>query len=118
MAITGALLLSGCSKDVTNSSSSQEQSVATSEESKEAVSEEQDNTPENTQETEVEKTWKSAVENLPEDFIFGMDASSVLVEEKSGVKYYGFDGQEQDVFKTFSEAGINYIRLRDRKSVV
>lgn len=112
MAITGALLLSGCSKDVTNSSSSQEQSVATSEESKEAVSEEQDNTPENTQETEVEKTWKSAVENLPEDFIFGMDASSVLVEEKSGVKYYGFDGQEQDVFKTFSEAGINYIRLR------
>ena len=112
IAITGALLLSGCSKDVTNNSSSQEHSVATSEESKEAVSEEQDNTPENTQETEVEKTWKSAVENLPEDFIFGMDASSVLVEEKSGVKYYGFDGQEQDVFKTFSEAGINYIRLR------
>lgn len=112
IAITGALLLSGCSKDVTNNSSSQEHSVATSEESKEAVSEEQDNTPENTQETEVEKTWKSAVENLPEDFIFGMDASSVLVEEKSGVKYYGFDGEEQDVFKTFSEAGINYIRLR------
>lgn len=57
-------------------------------------------------------TWKSAIEDLPEDFIFGMDASSVLVEEKSGVKYYGFDGQEQDVFKTLSEAGINYIRLR------
>ena len=59
-----------------------------------------------------EETWKTPVENLPDDFIFGMDASSVLAEENSGVRYYGFDGKEQDVFKTFSEAGINYIRLR------
>ena len=52
------------------------------------------------------------VENLPEDFILGMDASSVLVEEASGVKYYNFDGQEQDVFQTLAESGINYIRVR------
>lgn len=41
-----------------------------------------------------------------------MDASSVLVLENSGVKYYNFDGEEQDVFMTLSEAGVNYIRLR------
>ena len=41
-----------------------------------------------------------------------MDASAVLVLENSGVKYYNFDGEEQDVFKTLSEAGVNYIRLR------
>jgi arabinogalactan endo-1,4-beta-galactosidase len=41
-----------------------------------------------------------------------MDASSVLVEENSGVKYYNFDGEEQDVFQTLAEAGVNYIRLR------
>ena len=52
------------------------------------------------------------IENLPEDFICGMDASSVLVEENSGVRYYDFDGKEADVFKTLSEAGVNYIRLR------
>ena len=52
------------------------------------------------------------VENLPEDFIMGMDASSVLAQEASGVKYYNFDGQEQDVFKTLAENGINYIRVR------
>lgn len=52
------------------------------------------------------------VNNLPDDFIFGMDASSVLSEEASGVKYYGFDGQEQDVFKTLAESGVNYIRVR------
>lgn len=52
------------------------------------------------------------VENLPDDFIMGMDASSVLVEEASGVKYYDFEGNEQDVFKTLAESGINYIRVR------
>lgn len=52
------------------------------------------------------------VENLSEDFIMGMDASSVLAEEASGVKYYNFDGEEQDVFKTLAQAGVNYIRVR------
>ena len=52
------------------------------------------------------------IDNLPEDFIFGMDASSALAEEASGVKYYNFQGQEQDVFQTLAESGINYIRVR------
>ncbi|MBQ6646468.1 MAG: glycosyl hydrolase 53 family protein, partial [Clostridia bacterium] len=52
------------------------------------------------------------VSNLPEDFIFGMDASCVPSLENSGVKYYGFDGQEQDVFKTLSESGVTHIRVR------
>ena len=52
------------------------------------------------------------VENLSEDFIMGMDASCVPALEASGVKYYNFDGQEQDVFKTLAEAGVNYIRVR------
>ena len=52
------------------------------------------------------------VENLPEDFIMGMDASSVLSEEASGVKYYNYNGEEQDVFQTLAEAGVNYIRVR------
>lgn len=64
-------------------------------------------------EDDAEKvTWKSPIANLSEDFIFGMDASSLLVEENSGVKYYNEDGEEQDPLLTFSEAGINYIRLR------
>ena len=52
------------------------------------------------------------VENLSDDFIMGMDASSVPSLEASGVKYYNYDGQEQDVFKTLAENGINYIRVR------
>ncbi len=52
------------------------------------------------------------VENISDDFIRGMDASSVLVEEKSGVTYYGYDGKEQDVFMTMAQSGVNYIRLR------
>ena len=52
------------------------------------------------------------VENLPEDFIFGMDVSSVLAEEASGVKYYDFDGSETDLFRLLADNGINYIRVR------
>ena len=52
------------------------------------------------------------VDDLPDDFIMGMDASSVIAEEASGVKYYNFHGQEQDVFQTLAESGINYIRVR------
>ena len=52
------------------------------------------------------------VENLPEDFIFGMDISSVLAEEKSGVKYYDFDGKEEDLFRILADNGINTIRVR------
>ena len=52
------------------------------------------------------------VEGLPEDFIMGMDASSVPSLEASGVKFYDFEGNEQDVFKTLAENGINYIRVR------
>ena len=52
------------------------------------------------------------IPDLPDDFIRGMDASSVLVEEKSGVKYYNEAGEEQDVFMTLAQAGVNYIRLR------
>ena len=52
------------------------------------------------------------VENLPEDFIFGMDISSVLAEEESGVKYYDFDGKETDLFRLLADNGINMIRVR------
>ena len=52
------------------------------------------------------------VDNLSKDFIMGMDASSVIAEEQSGVKYYDFDGNETDVFKILADNGINYIRVR------
>lgn len=52
------------------------------------------------------------VENLPEDFILGMDSSQVPVLEAAGVKYYDFEGNETDVFEVLAESGINYIRVR------
>lgn len=52
------------------------------------------------------------VDGISDDFYRGMDASAVLALENSGVKYYNFDGEEQDVFMTLAQAGVNYIRLR------
>ena len=52
------------------------------------------------------------VENLPEGFFLGMDVSSVLAEEASGVKYYDASGNERDLFAMLSENGVNLIRVR------
>ncbi len=52
------------------------------------------------------------VNGLSDDFIMGVDVSSVIAEENSGVVYYDYDGSEQDIFKTLKESGINYIRVR------
>ncbi len=52
------------------------------------------------------------VKNLRDDFILGMDASSVISLENAGVTYYGFDGQEQDVFQTLAMSGVTHIRVR------
>ena len=65
-----------------------------------------------TEERAADSLYVKRVENLPEDFIFGMDASSVIAEEDSGVRYFGLDGREQDVFQILSENGFNYIRVR------
>ena len=52
------------------------------------------------------------VENLPRDFILGMDASCVPALEAGGVRYSNHGGEEQDVFQILRDNGINYIRVR------
>ncbi len=61
---------------------------------------------------EESTVYVEPVSGISDDFYKGMDASSVLALENSGVKYYNFDGEEQDVFMTLAQAGVNYIRLR------
>ena len=61
---------------------------------------------------ESDSLFVQKVENLPNDFILGMDASCVPALENSGVKYYDFDGTEKDVYEILSDNGINYIRVR------
>lgn len=52
------------------------------------------------------------VDNYKDNFINGMDVSQVISLENSGVRYYNFDGEEEDVLKILSDNGINYIRVR------
>ena len=49
---------------------------------------------------------------LPEDFILGMDVSSVIAEEASGVRYHDIDGAERDLFELLAENGVTHIRVR------
>lgn len=52
------------------------------------------------------------VSGLNGNFVMGMDASTVISLENAGVKYYDYDGNEADVFKTLAESGINTVRVR------
>lgn len=65
--------------------------------------------PEGPEESEI---YVEPIGDISDDFIRGMDASAVLAEENSGVTYYNYEGEEQDVFMTLAQSGINYIRLR------
>ncbi|MCH5250792.1 MAG: glycosyl hydrolase 53 family protein [Lachnospiraceae bacterium] len=65
--------------------------------------------PDGPEESEI---YIEPIANISDDFIRGMDASSVLAEENSGVTYYNYEGKEQDVFMTLAQSGVNYIRLR------
>lgn len=52
------------------------------------------------------------VDNLPTDFIGGVDVSSVLSLEESGVIFRNADGEPGDLFAILRDAGVSDIRVR------
>ncbi len=52
------------------------------------------------------------ISGISDDFIRGVDISSVLSEEKSGVVYYNGKGEKEDIFKILADSGVNYVRVR------
>ena len=52
------------------------------------------------------------VEGMGEDWINGVDVSTVLSLEESGVSFSDFDGNEADLFEVLADAGVNWARIR------
>lgn len=52
------------------------------------------------------------IEGITPDFIRGVDISSILALEKSGVSFKNWKGETTDIFKIMKEASVNYIRVR------
>lgn len=52
------------------------------------------------------------VDGLSADFIKGVDVSSVIALEKSGVVFRDEQGAPKDLFESLKEAGVNYVRVR------
>lgn len=65
---------------------------------------------ENSYQTVMFNDWELGFNNG--EPVRGVDISSVRACEQAGVKFYNEKGQEQDIFKTLSENGVNYIRVR------
>ncbi len=54
----------------------------------------------------------SQISNMPGDFIRGVDISTVLALENSGVRYKYLDGSSGNIFDILAGAGVNYVRIR------
>jgi arabinogalactan endo-1,4-beta-galactosidase len=52
------------------------------------------------------------VDGISDDFIKGVDVSSIISLEKSGVTFKNKAGEVQDIFKTLADSGVNYVRVR------
>ncbi|UYK41119.1 glycosyl hydrolase 53 family protein [Microbacterium terricola] len=52
------------------------------------------------------------VDGLPEDFINGVDVSSALALEDSGVVFRDEDGEPADLFAVLADAGVTDVRVR------
>lgn len=50
--------------------------------------------------------------DLPDDFIIGVDMSSILDVLAKGGVFYNANGEEQDVFEILKDYGVNYVRIR------
>lgn len=53
-----------------------------------------------------------AIQGLSDDFIGGMDVSSMLSLEESGVTFKNANDEVEDLFTLLKESGVNYVRLR------
>ncbi len=60
----------------------------------------------------VSDVYVERIEGLPDDFIDGMDISSVIAEENSGVQYLDRWGNPIDLFEFLAEQEIDTIRVR------
>ena len=52
------------------------------------------------------------VDGLRDDFINGVDISSIIALENSDVTFYNDAGEEEDIFTILKEKGVNYIRVK------
>ena len=97
--ITASMLTAGsCSAGVPTENNTENDNSANNEESVIGIS--------------SDTLYVKKVEGLSDDFALGCDISSVVALEKSGVKFYGWDGSEHDLFDTLKQSGVNYIRVR------
>lgn len=63
-------------------------------------------------ETSQEDFYVEKVDNLPKDFIKGVDVSTLIAEEESGVVYTDEEGKPTDLIKLLADNGVNYVRTR------
>jgi arabinogalactan endo-1,4-beta-galactosidase len=62
--------------------------------------------------SQVADIFVNKIDGMTENLIKGMDVSSLISEENSGVVYHDKNGDEADLLAVLADAGFNYIRVR------
>lgn len=97
--LLAACMLTGCGKDE-NADVSNETTVNSEEK-------------ETTKKPIVEKIDLSTIEQgISGDFMYGVDISTLIAQENSGVKYYNEAGEEEDLLKILADNAVNMVRVR------
>ncbi len=97
--VLAACMLTGCGKDEATDAS--KETTVNSEEK------------ETTKKPVSEKVDLSTIKaGISEDFMYGVDISTLIAQENSGVKYYNEAGEEEDLLKILADNGVNTVRIR------
>ncbi len=68
--------------------------------------------PEDNYDYEAEGVAVGQIESLTDDYIMGVDISSIIEVEQAGGVFYDWDGNEVDLISFLADNGINYVRIR------
>ncbi len=52
------------------------------------------------------------IDGLDDDYIMGVDLSSIIEVENAGGVFYNEEGEQEDIFTILADSGVNYIRIR------
>ncbi len=52
------------------------------------------------------------IDGLSDDYIMGVDLSSIIEVENAGGVFYNEEGEQEDIFTVLADSGVNYIRIR------
>ena len=110
LVLMAACMLTACGDK--EAKTENETTVGTQETEKSTEKETKKDTEKETQGSSDKVDLDTIEAGISDEFMYGVDVSTLIVQENSGVVYYNEAGEEQDALKTLADNGVNMVRVR------